>query len=115
MEFGLRAAKLTRDLFEACTDGVEPRRVQYLTEDQWLELAELYRADMEVLGKHLALSFPVNLKAPQGRPFLPEFSRVPEKVKSDALKNLSEGRYLKRLDPALIELLRQILDRKATE
>lgn len=111
----LRSAKLTRQLFEQCTDGVEPRRMQYLTKDQWLDLAELYRSDMETLGQHVGQSFLVDLPAPPDRPFLPDFSAVTEKVKSDVLEGLNTARYQSRLDPALIELLRGILGRRVTD
>lgn len=113
--FDLRTAKRTRQLFEMCTSGVKPNRIQYLTKDQWLDLAELYRADMEILGRHLGQSFPVNLTTPPERPFLPDVSRVPEKVKSEVLKIMDKGRNVSRIAPALSELLREILCQKASE
>jgi hypothetical protein len=115
LAFDLRSAKLTRQLFETCTDGVEPRRVQYLTTEQWNDLAELYRADMETLGRHLGRSFPINLTAPPERTFLPDFSAVAQNVKADVLQNLNATRYRSRLAPGLIELLRGILDRNGSE
>lgn len=107
--FDLRSAKLTRQLFEKCTEGVEPRRVQYLTREQWLDLAELYRLDMEALGRHMGQPFPVNLTPPPERPFLPDFSAVPEKVKRDVLESLDQGLYQSRLEPALVDVLRKAL------
>lgn len=112
IEFDLRSARTLLNLFEECTEGVEPRRVQYLTQDQWSDLAELYREDMKILGQHLSLSFQVDLKAPPERPFLPDLSATTEQVRSDVLKHLGAGR-LKRLDPELIALLRAVLEKRA--
>lgn len=114
--FDSRAATVTRRLFGKFTTGIEPRQVQYFTRDQWLELVDLYRTDMAILGQHLGLSFPINLPAPPERPFLPDVSHVTKKVKSAVLREVSAPGYRPRhLAPALIELLREILSRKASD
>lgn len=113
--FDFRAATVTRRLFEKFTSGVEPRRVQYFTTDQWLELADLYRTDMAALGQHLGMSFPINLTAPPERPFLPDLAHVAETLKTDLLKHVSAPRFQRHLAPALIELLQEILCRKASD
>ena len=113
--FDSRAATVTRRLFEEFTAGVEPRQVQYFTRDQWLELADLYRTDMEALGQHLGLSFPVNLTTPPERHFLPDLAHVAEKVKTGMLKHIGAPRHRTHLSPALIELLQEILSRKASD
>ena len=113
--FNLLSARTTRHLFDRRTEGVEPHRVQYLSKDQWLELADLYRADMAALGRHLGVSFPINLPAPTERPFLPDISHVPDEVKANILKDVGSSRYLSKHAPGLIELLQEILSRKAPD
>jgi hypothetical protein len=110
--FDLRSARMLLHLFEECTVGAEPRRVQYLTKDQWTELYELYRDDMKALGQHLGLSFQVEMRPPQERPFLPDFGGVTQQVKSDALERLTSQRYASRLSPELFELAQAVLKRR---
>ncbi len=109
--FDARQAKEMRRLFIRCTEGVEPRRVQYITREQWKDLAELYRSDMAAVGKQVGVTFPINLTAPPERPFLPDFSAVSEAVKSDVLRDLGTAR---RLDPALIELIHEVFGPKTS-
>lgn len=109
--FDARQAKEMRRLFMKCTEGVEPRRVQYLTKEQWEDLAELYRSDMAAVGEQVGVTFPINLTAPPERPFLPDHSAVPATVKSDVLRDLGTAR---RLDPALIELIHEVFGPKTS-
>lgn len=109
-----RSVKVARALFEPCAAEVKPRRAQYLTREQWLDLAELYRADMNALGRQLNLSFPVPPEDPPERPFLPEISVVPEATKADILAKLNEPRIRSRFQAPVLELLARVLERRPT-
>ena len=100
-----RSVRIAREIFEQCAAEVEPRRVQYLTQEQWRDLAELYQSDMKVLGRQLNLSFPVTLEDPPERPFLPHISAVPNATKADILAKLNQPRFRSRLQTSAHELL----------
>lgn len=107
-----RSVRLTREVFEKCAASVKPSRAQYFTREQWLDLAELFRADMQSLGRYLSVSFPVNLQEPPERPFLPDISVVADAVKADVLENLNTARYQSRLQAPVLELVREVLTAK---
>lgn len=107
-----RSVKVARALFELCTADVKPRRAQYLTREQWLDLAELYRSDMDVLGRHLNMSFPVPPEDPPERPILPDISVVPDTTKAHIVAKLNEPRVRSRFQAAVLELLVGVLAAK---
>lgn len=110
-----RSVKVARALIEPCATEVKPRRAQYLTREQWLDLAELYRSDMNVLGRHLNLSFPVPPEEPPERPFLPDISVVPEATKAHILDKLNEPQVRSRFQAPVLEFLTGILTSKGND
>jgi hypothetical protein len=76
-----RSRKQTRHFFERCA-APEPSRTQYVTLAQWHDLAALYRADMEEIGRRTGTPFPISLEEPGERSFLPSFAAVPDGIKS---------------------------------
>lgn len=109
-----RSVKVARARIEPCATEVKPRRAQYLTREQWLDLAELYRSDMNVLGHHLNMSFPVPPEDPPERPFLPDISVVPEATKAHILEKLNEPRVRSRFHAPILELLTGVLEQRPT-
>jgi hypothetical protein len=110
-EIDARSARATRDLFERCAAGVEPSRVQYLTKEQWVDLAQLYTEDMEALGKLMGVPFQISLREPEERPFLPDFAAIPASVKDDVRTRLHQPEYAVRIQPQVADLLQGLLDR----
>ncbi|MFN4016075.1 MAG: hypothetical protein ACK4JB_12125 [Reyranella sp.] len=100
-----RSIRFALHLFEQCAAEVKPRRVQYLTQEQWRDLAELYRSDMDILGRRLNLSFPVTLEDPPERPFLPDISMVPSATKAEVLAKLNKPHLRTRLEASTHEVL----------
>jgi len=108
-----RSVKVARAFFELCSTDVKPRRAQYLTREQWLDLAELYRSDMNVLGRHQNMSFAVPPEEPPERPFLPDISVVPDTTKAQMLAKLDEPRVRSRFQAPVLEMLVRILTAKS--
>ena len=104
-----RSLRACRELIEECATGAEPRRVQYLTREQWLDLSELFRSDMEHLGKRLKVSLPVTVRDPPERAFLPDISTVPTAVKAAVREKSNEPDFRTRTARPVHELLQTLL------
>jgi len=100
-----RSRKQTRLFFERCA-AAEPSRTQYVTLAQWHDLAALYRADMEEIGRRTGMAFPISLEEPGERPFLPSFTAVPDGIKSKIRAEMHT------LSPDVIPLVERMLDDK---
>lgn len=105
-----KSARRTRAFIESCVSDVKPHRVQYFTKEQWRDLAELYRADMESLSKRMGTPLPVSLREPEERPFLPAFSAIPENVKTNIKEKLRERGHQLRVEPGVRQTLKRLLD-----
>jgi len=105
-----KSARRTRAFFESCVADVKPHRVQYFTKEQWRDLADLFQADMEGLSKRMGTPLPVSLREPEERAFLPEFSAIPENVKNHIREKLREREHQLRVEPAVLEALKRLLD-----
>ena len=108
-----RSLKGILRLCEASVDPAAPRRTPYLTRAQSLDAAELYRRDLETLGRHQGLTFPVTLPEPSERAFLPGFDAVPRDVCATILGRLDDPRFSRPIDPAASTLLRDLLSTRA--
>jgi len=108
-----RAGRVTRALFESCATGVKPSKVQYFTKEQWLDLAELYKADMKALSQRTEVPLAINLREPGERAFLPEFSAIPETVVTSIRQKLELPEHTSRMQPDMTALVRELLDRRA--
>lgn len=108
----LRSLKGIRSLCEVSLDPATPRRTPYLTRAQWHKAADLYRRDMETLGQHAGTTFPIALREPAEREFLPDFDAVPRDVCEAILGRLDEPRFSGRIDPAVSAVLRVLLSGK---
>lgn len=106
-----RTARVTRALFESCTANVKPHRAQYFTKEQWRDLAELYKSDIEALSKRTNVPLNITLREPDERPFLPDFSAIPERVKIDVSDKLNQPPHSDRIPPDVLALVRRVLDR----
>lgn len=106
-----RAGRVTRALFESCAADVKPRRVQYFTKEQWLDLADLFKADMKALSMQTEVPLGINLQEPGERAFLPDFSAIPESVKADVKDKLKRPEHASRIPPDVMPLLQRLLDR----
>jgi hypothetical protein len=105
----LRTARATRELFEPCVADIEPRRVQYLTSEQWRELAGRYRRDMISVAERTGAWFPVVLEEPNERAFLPGISAVPAAVRAKILAKVREASFADRVKPEVIALIGKVL------
>lgn len=104
-----KSARTTRQLFEACAAAVQPSRVHYLTHEQWRELALRYMRDMATVGERTGTWFPVSLKEPGERPFLPSFGAVPDMVKADILSKMRDSRLAAELKPEILALVGKLM------
>lgn len=104
-----RSIKVIRRLTEDCMDPATSRRTQYLTRAQWLEAVDLYRSDLEILGRHTGTAFPVQIREPPEREFLPDFSAVPRDVRDAVRDRLKDARYSARIDPSASAVLEELL------
>lgn len=104
-----KSARTTRNLFEACAAGAQPSRVDYLTNEQWRELALLYMQDMAKVGERIGARFPISLKEPGERQFRPSFANIPGPVKADILSKIREPRLASQINPAVLALVEKLL------
>jgi hypothetical protein len=105
----LSTAKATRQFFEACVADVQPRRANYLTSQQWRELAVRYKQDMAAVGERTGARFPVSLEDPGERPFLPNLQAVPAAAKVAILSKMRESGFAVQVKPEIIALLARLL------
>jgi len=110
-EIDAKSARATRDLFESCAAGVQPSRAQYLTKEQWEDLTQTYRADMDALSKRMGMPFPITLREPPERPFLPDFAAIPASVKESVRSKLEQTGHRSRIHPDVVGLLQTLLER----
>jgi hypothetical protein len=106
-----RSIRVVRRLIEDCMDPGRPRRTQYLSRAQWREAADLYRSDMEILGRHMGMTFPVSAREPPEREFLPDWNAVPREVRDTIRNRLEDVRFSARIDPTVSAVLEELLSR----
>ncbi|CAN5537469.1 hypothetical protein BH10PSE6_BH10PSE6_26230 [soil metagenome] len=106
-----RSIRLIRRLIEDCMDPGRPRRTQYLNRAQWREAADLYQGDMEILGRHVGMTFPVSWREPQEREFLPDLNAVPRDVRDTIRNRMDDARFSARIDPSVSAVLGELLSR----
>lgn len=104
-----KTARATRNLFEACAAGAQPSRVDYLTNEQWRELALLYMRDIAKVGERIGTWFPISLKEPEARQFRPSFGNIPRPVKADILAKMREPGLASQINPAVLALAEKLL------
>ena len=105
----LPTAKITRQVVEACVAEIEPKRVNYLTHQQWRELANRYKQDMAAVGGHTGAWFPVSVEDPGERSFLPSLQAVPAAAKAAIMAKLREPDIARQLKPEIVALLGRVL------
>ena len=104
-----KSARTTLRLFEACAGAVQPSRAHYLTREQWKELALRYMRDMATVGERTGTWFPVSLKEPEERSFLPGLDAVPDSVKADILSKLRDSGLARDLKPEMRALVARLM------
>ena len=104
-----KSARTTLRLFEACAGAVRPSRAHYLTREQWKELALRYMRDMATVGERTDTWFPVSLKEPEERPFLPGIDAVPDSVKADILSKMRDSGLARDLRPEIRTLVATLM------